>query len=356
MLEVIIRERETELASIAKNKEVEGEKRDIAEVIRERISVEKTVAEQEEAIKRVRIVEDASRNREARIINAEAEAQEHLVKDIKAAEAAETASKFKAREQLVLAEARQQAAELDAQAAIRTAEGLRAEAAAAGLAEVEVREADAEAIEKVGRAEAVVLKEKGLAQAEATDKVGRAEAGVLREMALSEAESIKAKLKGEAEGLTEKAAAMAALDDASRGHEEFRLRLQADKDIRIAEIDVQRQVAEAQATVLATGLESADISIVGGDTVFFDRLVGAMSWGKAVEGFVGQSPTVREFAPELLKSLGSVDTGDVKNLTVSALLLKLIRAGGPDSGKLHELLDTARKMGVAETPVLNGTH
>ena len=39
---------------------------------------------------------------------------------------------------------------------------------------------------------------------------------------------------------------MAALDEASRTHEEYRLRLAAEKDIRLAGLDVQRQVAEAR--------------------------------------------------------------------------------------------------------------
>ncbi len=151
LLEVIARERETELSRIAKEKELEVEKRSIAEVMRERIAVERTVAEQEESIKRLRVVEEAERTRQSVIIAAEAEAQEHLVKDIKAAEAAEAASKFKAREALVLAESRQQAAELDARAKIRLAEGVQAEAAATGLAEVQVKERDAAAIEKVGK-------------------------------------------------------------------------------------------------------------------------------------------------------------------------------------------------------------
>ncbi|CAM5242123.1 hypothetical protein SHIRM173S_11658 [Streptomyces hirsutus] len=46
MLEVIARERETELTRIAADKEVEAEKRDIAEVVRERVAVDRTVAEQ----------------------------------------------------------------------------------------------------------------------------------------------------------------------------------------------------------------------------------------------------------------------------------------------------------------------
>ncbi|MEV4539786.1 flotillin family protein [Asanoa sp. NPDC049518] len=340
MLEVIGRERETELSTIAKNKEVEAEKRSIAEVIRERIAVEKTVAEQEEHIKRLRVVEEAERLRQSTIIQAEAMAQENLVKDIKAAEAAEVSAKHRAREQLVLAEARQQAAELDTRAKIRLAEGAQAEAAAAGLADVQVRERDAEAIEKVGRAEAVVEREKAIAAAE----------------------GMREKLKGEAEGLTEKAAAMAALDDATREHEEYRLRLEAEKEIRLAGIDVQRQVAEAQAELIGKGLEKADIDIVGGDSIFFDRLIGAISTGKSVDGFVGNSTVATSlagpwldgsssFADDLGKLLGKVNTADVTNLTLSAFLLQQIKAGGNDSGKLRELLTAAEKLGVADAPL-----
>ncbi|MBB5130364.1 putative membrane protein YqiK [Thermocatellispora tengchongensis] len=351
MLEVIARERETELSRIAKDKEVEGEKRSIAEVVRERIAVEKTVAEQEENIKRLRVVEEAERTRQAVVIQAEAEAQENLVKDIKAAEAAEAAAKHRAREELVLAEARQQAAELDARAKIRLAEGLQAEAAAAGLAEVQVRERNAAAIERVGRAEAAVEREKAVAAADA-----------VREKLKAEAEGLGEKLKAEAEGLAEKATAMAALDEATRHHEEYRLRLEAEKEIRLADINVRREVAEAQATVLATGLEKANIDIVGGDNVFFDRLVNSITAGKSVDGFVQHSDVAGALAEpylngsaslsaDLARVLGAVDTAGVRDLTLSALLLKLIKAGGPDEDRMRQLLETAQHLGVAETPV-----
>ena len=330
MLEVVAREREIELARISKDKVVEGEKRAVAEVVRERIAVDKTVAEQEESIKRLRAVEEAERMRQAVVIQAEGQAQENLVKDIKAAEAAETAAKHKAREELVLAEARQQAAELDTRAKIRLAEGAQAEAAAVGLAEVQVRERDAEAIEKVGRAEAVVEREKGLAAADAT----------------------REKLKGEAEGLTEKLGAMSALNGVAREHEEYRLRLEAEKEIRLAEVEVHRDVAQAQASVLAAGLEHADIDIVGGDTAFFEKLVGSISLGKAVDGFVNHSEVTKKLAgpylngsasfPEDVKAiLSSLGSDDVKNLTISAALLKLIQAGGPEASKLRQILDGA---------------
>ena len=358
MLEVIARQRETELSTIAKDKEVEVERRGIAEVVRERIAVEKTVAEQEEQIKRLRVVEEAERTRQAVIIQAEAEAQENLVKDIKAAEAAEASAKFKAREELVLAEARQQTAELEARAKIRLAEGVQAESAAAGLADVQVRERSAEAIEKVGRAEVAVERDKALATAE----VGRANAAVERELALVAAEAIREKLKGEAEGLTEKAAAMARLDDATRQHEEYRLRLEMEKDVRLAGIDMQRQVAEAQARVLAAGLEQADIDIVGGESMFFDRLLGSITMGKSIDRFVQHSDVAGAIAEpylngeaslghDLARLLGSMSTADMGNLTLSALLLQQIKAGGSDSAKLTELLTAAQRFGVADAPV-----
>lgn len=356
MLEVIARERETSLTRIAADKEVEAEKREIAEVVRERVAVDRTVAEQEESILKLRAVEEAERQRQAVIIAAEAEAQEKLVKDIKAAEAAEQAATHRAAEELTLAEARLKTADLDAQAKLRMAEGIQAEAAAEGLAAVQVRDKEAEVIEKAGRAEA-----------EAAEARMRAEAEGARARALAEAEAISGKLRAEAAGLTEKAAAMAALDEASRGHEEYRLRLEAEKDIRLAGLEVQRQVAEAQATVLATGLESADINIVGGESVFFDRLMSSISLGKSVDGFVQHSRTAQalagpwldgtaNFTDDLSRMLGSVSSADVQNLTVSALLMRLMKAGGENTGQLQQLIEKAGELGLADTPLaaLNG--
>ncbi|MFG2966288.1 SPFH domain-containing protein [Streptomyces sp. NPDC048288] len=357
LLEVIARERETQLTRIAADKEVEAEKREIAEVVRERVAVDRTVAEQEEAIKKLRAVEEAERERQAVVIAAEAEAQEKLVKDIKAAEAAEQAAVHRAAQEITLAEARLKTADLDAQAKLRLAEGVRAEAAAEGLATVQVRDKEAEVIEKAGRAEAAASEARLRAEAEGT-----------RAKALAEAEGIGEKLKAEAAGLTEKAAAMAALDDASRGHEEYRLRLAAEKDIRLAGLDAQRQIAEAQATVLATGLENADIDIVGGESLFFDRLVSAISLGKSVDGFVQNSDTAQalagpwldgsaSFPDDLGRALGSVSAAGIRDLTVSALLTKLMTSGAANPGQLQQLLDRAGELGLADTPLaaLNGS-
>ncbi|MFF7926864.1 flotillin family protein [Streptomyces mirabilis] len=368
LLEVIARERETGLTRIAADKEVEAERREIAEVIRERVAVDRTVAEQEESIKKLRAVEEAERGRQTVIIAAEAQAQEKLVKDIKAAEAAETAAKHRAAEQLTLAEARLKSADLDARAKLRLAEGIQAESAAAGLADVQVRDKAAEVTEKAGRAEAVATEARLRAEAEGTEARLRAEAEGSRAKALAEATGIGEKLKAEAEGLSQKAVAMAALDDASRGHEEYRLRIQAEKEIRLAGLEVQRQVAEAQATVLATGLENADINIVGGESVFFDRLVSSIALGKGVDGFMRHSETAQalakpwldgtsSFTDDLSRILGSVSTADVQNLTVSALLTKLMKTGGAGAGQVQQLLDKAGELGLSDLPLaaLNGS-
>ncbi|UCM88232.1 flotillin family protein [Streptomyces marincola] len=371
LLEVIARDRETELRRIAKDKEIEAEKREIADVVRERIAVEKTVAQQEEDIKKLRAVEEAERDRQALIIQAEAEAQERLVKDIKAAEAAEVAAEHRAREALTMAEARRKAADLDAQAAIRLAEGKRADAAAEGLAEAEVQErmadalartrhAEAEAAREMGLAEAHIAKEKGLADAEATREGGEAEAGALRERMLAEAA-----------GLKEKAEAMAALDAAGRDHEEYRLRLEAEKEVRLASVDVHRQIAEAQAALVGTGLENAKIDIVGGDTVFFDRLLGAIGAGKGLDAFLDRSEHARTLAGPWLDKEGSTFTrdlgamvaglgsGGLRDLTVAGVLTSLISTGGDDSGRLGSLLETLRGQGLADLKVTeltgNGT-
>ena len=73
---------------------------------------------------------EADRQKEVKVTLAEAEAQEGLVKDIKAAEAQEKVAEFQARERLVMANAALEAAEKEAQAKIRLAEGAQAEHAA----------------------------------------------------------------------------------------------------------------------------------------------------------------------------------------------------------------------------------
>lgn len=337
-LEAIAREREVELQRIAKEKDLEQERKLIAEVVRERIAVDKTVAEEEERIKALRVVEEARRTKDALVIAAEAEAQEKLVKDIKGAEAAEQAARHRAAERLTLAEAELEAADRHAKAKMRLAEGAQAEAAAPGLAEVKVKEADAAATERHGFAEAAVLRERGLAEAAA----------------------VRERLTAEASGLTEKAQAMKALDEAGRGHEEFRLRLEKEKTVELEGIQAQRQVAEAHALALGEAFKSAKIDIVGGDSLVVDRILNSVSMAKSVDGFVNRSEAAQNLLREYLQgdsslmqdlkeilSRPAISAQDVQSLTLAAVLSRLMaRSNGQQKDGLTKLLDTARQLGL----------
>ncbi len=311
-LEQISRERETELQRIDKDKALEVEKREIANVVRERVIVDKTVAEEEERIKELRLIEEAKRNKDSAIIRAEGEAQEKLVKDIKAAEAEQEAAKFKAQQVLIMAEAELEAADKNAQAKIRLADGTKAESAAAGLADVLVKEQDATATEKQG---------------------------------LAEATAMRAKMTAEATGIEAKARAMATLDERSRQHEEFRIRLDKDKTIESEAIQAQREVAEAQARVLSSAFEKANIDIIGGNGEFFDRIAGSITMGKQFDGFLRGSSKASHVlegyfsgAKDLPSDVKDILTGlshasaEVQNLTLSAFLTKLM-ASSDDDGK-----------------------
>ena len=102
---------------------------------------------------------------------------------------AETAARFRAREELPLADARQQMAELDARAKI-------------GIAEVSRPRRPPRGSRRAG----------ARAQHEVIELTSRAAAAVNTEMVLVATEAIREKAKGEAEGLTDEAAATDALD------------------------------------------------------------------------------------------------------------------------------------------------
>ncbi|MEI8604264.1 hypothetical protein [Pseudoalteromonas sp. B160] len=73
--------------------------------MRDRVIVEKSVAEEEERIKDVKVLAGAEREKSAMIIRAKAEAEQSLVKDIEAAKAQEQAAEYKARELETMANA-----------------------------------------------------------------------------------------------------------------------------------------------------------------------------------------------------------------------------------------------------------
>lgn len=372
-LEIVAREREVELQRIEKEKALEEERKNISNVIRERVAVEKTVAQEEERIKEVREVSEAERMRQITVINAQAEAEESLVRQVKRAEADESSAKHKAEEISTMAKAELEASVKQAEAKKRLAEGIEAEHAALGLAEARVRQATAEAEEKEGLvlanvtaekllAEARGMKEKGLTeaqvmeakaqaqqqqglaeakileeklaaqargeeqQAHAKEKLGLADAKILEEklaaqargegqLGSAQAEVIRQRLKAEADGLTDKFKSMDHLSDTARSHEEFRMRLEKQFEQAMASIEANKEIAREQADVLAAALSKTNIEIVGGDGNFFNTFSKALSLGKAVDGFMDKSSFAKENVEKLINR-----TQQDKKLDIASLL------------------------------------
>lgn len=321
-LEVVAREREVELQRIEKEKALEEQRKEIANVIRERIVVDKTVAQEEERIKEVREVSEADRQKQVAVLAAQALAEEEMVRQVKQAEAEEAAAKHKAAERIVLAQAELEAASKTAEAKKKLAEGIQAERAAPGLADARVREITAAALEKEGLAkarvvaetmsaeakgtqdkglaEAKVLEERMAAQAKGEVQMGEAQAKAARDVGLSQAEVMREKFRSEAEGLTEKFEALGSLNDKARAHEEFRMQLEKGFEQAIAGIEAGKEIAREQADVLAAALSKANIDIVGGEGAFFDNFAKALSVGKAIEGVAGKSPIAQQLLDRLL--------------------------------------------------------
>jgi len=381
-LEIVDREKEVALQRIDKEKAIEVQKKAIADVVRERVIVERTVAEQEEAIKEVRVVAEADRTRKSVVISAEGQAEEKLVLEVKAAEAQERKARHKAAEELTLAEAKLKVAEKDAEAKKREAEGKEALAAAEGLAQArvmiatadatekqgmvdaKVKIADAEAVAKFGTAEAEALKAKLEAEAEGKEKLGlanvhvrSADAAATVAAGQADAQVIEARFQAEAKGLREKFEAMKAMSPDTRAHEEFRMRLENAQEVTLKAIEAQTSIAREQAEVLSTALGNARIDIVGGEGDYFERFVNALAVGKGIDGAIAKSNTLqvalkdhlsgeRDMVGDLRDIVGALGgaSGELQNLSVAALLTKVMQDG--DDGQkaaLKSLLDGLRK-------------
>ncbi|MDF1693671.1 MAG: hypothetical protein P1U47_14925 [Zhongshania sp.] len=303
-LEIVSREREVELQRIAAEKDVEIEKKAIADVIRERVAVDKTVAIEEEKIKEVRQVSEADRAKQVQVLAAEAKAEEIRVQQVKKAQAEEESAKFKAIEITTLAQADLEAAAKRADAQKKLAEGTQAERAAPGLADAKVQEAKADALRKEGQSEADVIRAKGEATAAANLETGKSEADVIaakgtsqasasQQIGNAEAEVILAKLKAEAEGLVDKFEAMNSMSKDARSHEEYRMGLETALKEALAAMDAGKEIAKENAEVLAVALQKAKIDIVGGEDHFFDNFAKSLSIGKAVDGLAGKSDVIQ---------------------------------------------------------------
>ena len=360
-LEQTERERIVTLSQIEKERVIEIEKKNIQDVIRERVQLEKGVVEERQNMKDIEELRTVERQKKVGITAASQLAEEQLIQIVKTAEANKMATEQKAKEMVIDADAQKEASNKQAEARKTLAEAKAREEATTGLAEAEVIKAKAEALEIQGIAEAAVIEKKAKAEAVGIEVKSDAR----RKEGLMEAEITKEKALAEATGIDEKATAMKKLDGIGKEHEEFKLSLQKEKEVELAQIHIQKDIAEAQAGVLSEALKSADIDIVGGETMFFENIVKQISNAKGFDRLVNESENVTQIKNALLGdgiSEGDlleriryfvqqtgISTDDIKNLTIAGLLMKMqgLVYSGEDKNLLEHLLNKAKSFGLS---------
>ncbi|HSP43520.1 MAG TPA: hypothetical protein VLO11_11660 [Luteolibacter sp.] len=324
------------------------EARMTAERVREVTLIEAEMLAKKDQVEKV-VASEAQKEAERNLAEAE------KIKIVTAAEAAREAALREAERLQTIATAEALASDKKRHAMEQEAEGLAAQEAAPGLAEARIITAKAEA----RKSEAEALRIHGMAEAEVCEKQAEAEAEGIRDKEIATAAGIEAKGLAEAKAIAEKAAAMKALHEAGQQHEEFRLRLNKDRDIELAAIDAERAIARSHSELVGQALQHARIDIVGGENDFFQKVVRSVGSAKSIDRMVSNSKTIADIKntffngdPEHFKSQLStwvkdfgIGTEDLRNLTVAALLGRMLVSTKDNS--LRALLQSARDMADA---------
>ncbi|MBA4148320.1 MAG: flotillin family protein [Verrucomicrobia bacterium] len=389
------RERTVSLAEMDKETKIAEA---AVEVERKRATVvaeQKAVVQQQEEKLNIEARMTAARVSEVTLIEAEMNAKKGQVEKVVASEAQKEADRNIAEAEKItritaadaardvavrdaeriqtMADAESKVADKRRHAMEQEAEGMAAKEAAGGLAEARVitakagaRKTEAVAIKDIGLAEAEVSKAKGVVIAEITEQQAQAEAEGVKDKELAAAAGIEARGLAEAKSIEEKAKAMKLLHEAGQQHEEFRLKLNKERDVELAAIDIQRDIAQAHSQLVGEALKSAKIDIVGGENDFFEKIVRAVGNGKSVDRMLNNSSALTDikntffngdsehFKTQLRQWIADygITSEDVKNLTISALLAKLMSSTSDSSvlSMLGSALTAAKSNGLADVP------
>lgn len=348
-LEATEREKIVTLAQIEKEKALEIERKNIQDVIRDRVRLEKGVVEEQQGVKDLEAFRQVEREKTVSLTHASQLAEEKLIHTVKAAEAEKKATEERAKQLIIDADAKKEAAVKQAEARKILAEAQAREEATLGLSEAEVMIAKAEAAERQGIVDATVI-----------EKVAEAK----RKEGLTQAEVTKEKALAEAAGIEEKAEAMKKLDAVGKDHEEFKLLLTKEKDIALAQISIQKDIAESQAKVLGEALKSAKIDIVGGETMFFRNIIDQITTAKGFDRLINESENATQIKTALLgdgenggdlldrirgfAEKYNITSNDIKNLTISSLILKMQqKSSDEDRPLLLNLANLAANFGLS---------
>lgn len=137
------------------------------------------------------------------------------------------------------------------------------------------------------------------------------------------------------------------------------MRVEAGVDVQKTKITADAEVGKAQAEAMATAMSSANVNIVGGTDMFVDRIMGASANGHSFDAAINGSdhattlltPYLQDgqnLVGELTGALAGMGAAGVQNLTVSALLTKLMAGDGE---ALSRALKAVKTAGIADKQV-----
>ncbi len=331
-VEKVVTEREVLEKTIDNKKFEEGQNAEIATIVAQRTSTEKDIVIQQEQTKDIQVKSEVERQNIALIANTDAQVQAESIKTVKIAQAQKEASQIKAEAETIQAAGNLQVAEKESERIRLLALAQKDATISNGQAEAErikaLADAEKESIMAKGEAEAVVqirtaeaIKVKGEAEAQSLQAKGQAEATVVESVGLAKANATKAEYQ-----------AMDAISGEVRQHELNKIQAEADRDVRIAEVQSQVQIATKNAEVMAEAMKKANIQILG-DSNVFDQIRNSVISGKALDAKIdnselltaalrpykdGEKDLVQDIKDVLQKS--EVSTGDVGKIALAKII------------------------------------
>jgi flotillin len=144
------------------------------------------------------------------------------------------------------------------------------------------------------------------------------------------------------------------------------LRLDKELKVDLAEINIQKDIADAQASVIGEALKAANIDIVGGETMFFDQIVGQITKAKGIDRLTKHSENIQDVKNAILGSNDvkgnllekvrdfadkyNVSSEDLKNLSVASILmdLKSKTSDNEESNLFSNLMNLAKGLGLSD--------
>lgn len=333
--EAVKTETEVAIQEMEMQKSVESEKKEVAEITSQRVQIERKTAKEEEETMNLRVSSEAERRKLVMVKDAEGKAESDLVVRIKESEASKKVAEFDSETITIRANAKLVESEKESIAKVKLAEGIKAETAAQGLATVMVQDAEVEVLKKRGSVEAEVE----LKKSESLRATGKAQAANEEDMGVAKANAAKANYE-----------AMNAIPDETREHEKYKLQLEKDRDVEMAGIKANVEVAERNAHVLSEALKSANIDIIGGETQIFEKIINAVGNSKAIDSRFNNSEILnllvkdyrsgeKDLSKDIKEILQSseISTGDLANISLAQLL-----SSPENMMKLKGLLDLTK--------------